>query len=148
MKAHQALLSLGFSRQEHWSGLPFQLRLSKTDLWGLFVVVILDFFWLHFVQRYTCFVKKKIVMGNFLFSQGPVAVKTVLELSVYWKHSIIHWGHHDDLKLSCGVKSLAIFLISFMIVGCVNQCSPEKQNQLDIYINKNQTGEKVAGDNL
>jgi len=24
MAAHQALLSLGFSRQEHWSGLPFQ----------------------------------------------------------------------------------------------------------------------------
>ena len=23
MTAHQALLSLGFSRQEHWSGLPF-----------------------------------------------------------------------------------------------------------------------------
>ena len=23
MAAHQALLSLGFSRQEHWSGLPF-----------------------------------------------------------------------------------------------------------------------------
>ena len=70
-------------------------------------------------------------MGIFLLSQGPVAVKMVLELSVYWKCSIIHQGQHNDLKLSCGVKSLAIFLISFMIIGCVNQCSPEKENQLD-----------------
>lgn len=79
------------------------------------------------------FVKKKkiIVMGNFLFSQGPVAAKMVSELSVYWKCSIIHQGQHNDLKLSCGIKSLAIFLISFMIIGCVNQCSPEKENQLD-----------------
>ena len=29
--AHQAPLSLGFSRQEHWSGLPFQLRLSSVN---------------------------------------------------------------------------------------------------------------------
>ena len=70
-------------------------------------------------------------MGIFLLSQGPAAVKMVLELSVYWKCSIIHQGQHNDLKLSCGVKSLAIFLISFMIIGCVNQCSPEKENQLD-----------------
>ena len=28
--AHQAPLSLGFSRQEHWSGLPFPLQCRKV----------------------------------------------------------------------------------------------------------------------
>jgi len=27
MAAHQVPLSLGFSRQEHWSGLPFKVKL-------------------------------------------------------------------------------------------------------------------------
>ena len=30
MAAHQAPLSLGFSRQEHWSGLPFPLQCMKV----------------------------------------------------------------------------------------------------------------------
>ena len=29
--AHQALLSLGFSRQEHWSGLPFPSAVHKSE---------------------------------------------------------------------------------------------------------------------
>ena len=31
--AHQAPLSLGFSRQEHWSGLPFPSPLHKSEKW-------------------------------------------------------------------------------------------------------------------
>ena len=30
MAAHQAPLSLGFSRQEHWSGLPFPFQCMKV----------------------------------------------------------------------------------------------------------------------
>ena len=29
--SHQALLSLGFSRQEHWSGLPFPSPLRESE---------------------------------------------------------------------------------------------------------------------
>ena len=29
--AHQALLSLGFSRQEHWSGLPFPSLMHESE---------------------------------------------------------------------------------------------------------------------
>ena len=29
--AHQALLSLGFSRQEHWSGLPFPSPMHESE---------------------------------------------------------------------------------------------------------------------
>ena len=32
MAAHQALLSLGFSRQEHWSGLPFPSPMSESEV--------------------------------------------------------------------------------------------------------------------
>ena len=31
MAAHQALLSLGLSRQEHWSGLPFPSPMRKSE---------------------------------------------------------------------------------------------------------------------
>ena len=33
--AHQALPSLGFSRQEHWSGLPFPLQCTKVKVKSL-----------------------------------------------------------------------------------------------------------------
>ena len=33
MAAHQALPSLGFSRQEHWSGLPFLSPIHKSEKW-------------------------------------------------------------------------------------------------------------------
>ena len=31
MAAHQAPLSLGFSRQEHWSGLPFPAPMHESE---------------------------------------------------------------------------------------------------------------------
>ena len=33
MAAHQAPLSLGFSRQEHWSGLPFPSPMHENEKW-------------------------------------------------------------------------------------------------------------------
>ena len=33
MAAHKAPLSLGFSRQEHWSGLPFPSPLHESEKW-------------------------------------------------------------------------------------------------------------------
>ena len=32
MAAHQAPQSLGFSRQEHWSGLPFPSSMHKSEM--------------------------------------------------------------------------------------------------------------------
>ena len=34
MAAHQAPLSLGFSRQEHWSGLPFPSPMHESEKWN------------------------------------------------------------------------------------------------------------------
>ena len=33
MAAHQAPLSLGFSQQEHWSGLPFPSPMHESEIW-------------------------------------------------------------------------------------------------------------------
>ena len=33
MEAHRATLSLGFSRQEHWSGLPFPSPMHESEKW-------------------------------------------------------------------------------------------------------------------
>ena len=38
MAAHQAPPSLGFSRQEHWSGLPFPSPMQESEKWSCSVV--------------------------------------------------------------------------------------------------------------
>ena len=35
MAAHQAPPSLGFSRQEHWSGLPFPFPMHESGKWNV-----------------------------------------------------------------------------------------------------------------
>ena len=43
MAAHQAPPSLGFSRQEHWSGLPFLSPMHKSEKWKWSHLVVSDF---------------------------------------------------------------------------------------------------------
>ena len=40
--AHQASLSLGFSRQEHWSGLPFPSPMHESEKWKWSLSVVSD----------------------------------------------------------------------------------------------------------
>ena len=40
--AHQALLSLGLSRQEHWSGLPFPYPMHESEKWKWSHLVVSD----------------------------------------------------------------------------------------------------------
>ena len=40
--AHQALPSLGFSRQEHWSGLPFPSPMHESEKWKWSHLVVSD----------------------------------------------------------------------------------------------------------
>ena len=42
MAAHQAPLSLGFSRQEHWSGLPLPSPMHESEKWKWSHLVISD----------------------------------------------------------------------------------------------------------
>ena len=45
--AHQAPLSLGFSRQEHWSGLPFPSPVQESEKWKWSRSVVSDSSWPH-----------------------------------------------------------------------------------------------------
>ena len=48
--AHQAPPSLGFSRQEHWSGLPFPFPLRESEMWKWSRSVVSDSSWPHGLQ--------------------------------------------------------------------------------------------------
>ena len=50
MAAHQAPLSLGFSRQEHWSGLPFPSPMQESEKWKWSCWVVSDPQWPHGLQ--------------------------------------------------------------------------------------------------
>ena len=50
MAAHQAPPSLGFSRQEHWSGLPFPSPVQESEKWKWSCSVISDYSWPHGLQ--------------------------------------------------------------------------------------------------
>ena len=50
MAAHQAPLSLGFSRQEHWSGLPFPSPRHESEKWKQSRSVMSDSSWPHGLQ--------------------------------------------------------------------------------------------------
>ena len=48
--AHQAPPSPGFSRQEHWSGLPFPFPMHESEKWKSSRSVVSDSSWLHGLQ--------------------------------------------------------------------------------------------------
>ena len=48
--AHQAPPSLGFSRQEHWSGLPFPSPMHESEKWEGSRSVVFDPQWPHGLQ--------------------------------------------------------------------------------------------------
>ena len=48
--AHQAPLSLGFSRQEHWSGLPFPSPMHESEKWNSSHSVVPDSWRPHGLQ--------------------------------------------------------------------------------------------------
>ena len=50
MAAHQAPPSLGFSRQEHWSGLPFPSPMHESEKWKWSCSVMSDSSWPHGLQ--------------------------------------------------------------------------------------------------
>ena len=48
--AHQAPPSLGFSRREHWSGLPFPSPMHESEKWKWSHSVLFDSLWPHGLQ--------------------------------------------------------------------------------------------------
>ena len=50
MPAHQAPPSLGFSRQEHWTGLPFPSPMHESEKWKWSHSVVSNSLWPHGLQ--------------------------------------------------------------------------------------------------
>ena len=78
MAAHQAPPSLGFSRQEHWSGLPFPSPKHESEKWKWSHSVVSDHQWHYGLQpsrllRPWDFPGKSTGVGcNCLLTQGKV----------------------------------------------------------------------------
>ena len=73
--AHQAPLSLGFSKQEHWSGLPFPSPMHESEKWKWSQSVVSNPQWPHGLQPsrlYThgIFQARVLEWGAIAFSEG------------------------------------------------------------------------------
>ena len=79
MAAHQALLTLGFSRQEHWSGLPFP---SPSHKYRCVLETTLNC--LHYKQVFYC-------LKQFYFQDSSY---DELEISISCLNSILGQGYH------------------------------------------------------
>ena len=86
MAAHQAPPSLGFSRQEHWSGLPFPSPMHESEKWKWSRSVMFDS-----SDPMDCSLPCSSVHGIF---QAKVLEWDAIAFSAFYMHSWLnHWPH-------------------------------------------------------
>ena len=92
--AHQAPPSLGFSRQEHWSGLPFPSPMHESEKWKWSHSVVSDSSKPHGLQP-----TRLLRPGDFPDKSTGVGCHCLLWKIVY-PHANIPWGwKHESLLL-------------------------------------------------
>ena len=119
MAAHQAPPSLGFSRQEHWSGLPFPSPMHQSEKWKWSRSVVSDPRWPQGLQpsrllRPWDFPGKSTGVGCHCFLQGKVYLlpNTCFNLRCLLIVDIPYPHYKTDRVLrNCRQKS--VFFISF-----------------------------------
>ena len=94
MAAHQAPPSLGFSRQEHWSGLPFLSPMDESENWKWSHSVVSDPQWPHRLQPTRLlppwdFPGKRLEWGAIAFSSNMSTIIETFIQSNYW--IITYW---------------------------------------------------------
>ena len=89
--AHQALPSLGFSRQEHWSGLPFPSPLRESEKWKWSRSVTTDSWRPHGLQP-----TRLLHPWDFLGKSTGVACHCLLHPYIQKSTKILH-GHNCSL---------------------------------------------------
>ena len=121
MAAHQALLSLGFSRQEYWNGLPFHSQMDESEKRKWTCSVVSDSLRPYGLQptRLLCqwdFPGKSPRMGChcllwILYFSGCYILVLLIEIFVYEGYCVNHtfalmfWKENDLVKLSQSVTA-------------------------------------------
>ena len=109
MAAHQAPLSLGFSRQEHWSGLPFPSPKHESGKWKSNTQVsesLLQAFlnW-DYPSKLQCDLQRSAkddkTKGECAWAKQP--------RSVVWS---VSYDHHDKLPQHLWLKAIAIYSLT------------------------------------
>ena len=88
MTVHQAPPSLGFPRQEHWSGLPFPSPMHESEKWKWSRSVMSDSLWPHGLQPTRLlhpwdFPGKSVEWGAIAFSNIQVR-KKIKDFHIQW----------------------------------------------------------------
>ena len=117
--AHQAPPSLGFSRQEHWSGLPFPSPMHESEQWKWSRSVVSDSVRPHGLQPTRllrpwdlagkstgvgchCLLQIKSTKGNKNRKKTPKFLQShCMGQHWTWSYAILYWTSHMNLKLLC-----------------------------------------------
>ena len=108
MAAHQDPLSLGFSRQEHWSGLPFPSPMHESEKWKWSRSVVSDSEWPHGLQptrllRPWDFPGKSTGVGCHCLLRGSSLTRNQIHCLLHWQADSLplsHQGSPRDSSLS------------------------------------------------
>ena len=90
MAAHQAPLSLGFSRQEHWSGLPFPSPMHESEKWKWRRSVVSDSQRPHGLQP-----TRLLCLWDFPGKSTGVGCHCLLSIISIAPHNCIMRAEHD-----------------------------------------------------
>ena len=115
--AHQAPPSLGFSRQEHWSGLPFPSPMHESEKWkevGQSCLTLRDpmDFSLPGSSVHGIFQARVLEWGPFKKSIFPILTSSLVKLKTLW----------HQLFLFQGQSSFKVNHISNEVVFCMFCC--------------------------
>ena len=117
MAAHQALLSLGFSRQEHWSGLPVPSPVHKSEKWKV-KVKSLSRVWPS-VTPWTAAYQAPPSMGFSRQEYWSGVPLPSLELNLsYFKHVIFHLACiYLNVNILSYYKEMYTMLLDYQILS-------------------------------
>ena len=108
MAAHQAPPSLGFSRQEHWSGLPFPSPMRESEVAQSYLTLsdLMDCI-LQGSSVHGIFQARVLEWGAIAFSDMYVCIYTYVCVCMYVYIHIFTYLAASDL--SCGVQHLSLW---------------------------------------
>ena len=101
MAAHQAPLSLGFSSQEHWSGLPFPSPVHESEKWKWSRSVMSNSLWPHGLQP-----TRLLCPWDFPGKSTGVGCHHLL-----WLNTLDHVKYHWTVLNTCIVLNIQIHCV-------------------------------------